>query len=147
MGNLWNKLKQQQKQRGAILGMNMVIVILCVVLFFGGVKMVQELVYVFSRPGAVSFMEMDIAAENYVPLVDLYHDDVVYGGFVGDRKQEYYGVAKYFEAASMYRAFSETGDVERAAREADKMNAAYEEMGSWNIAADSIREQLGLDKD
>ena len=27
----------------------------------------------------------------------------------------------------------------------EKMDAAYEEMGDWNIAADSIREKLGLE--
>mgnify|MGYP000617147013 FL=1 len=54
-------------------------------------------------------------------------------------------MARYFEAASMYKAFLQTGDTERAAREKEKMDAAYEEMGDWNIAADSIRERLGLD--
>ena len=45
----------------------------------------------------------------------------------------------------MYKAFLQTGDTERAAREKEKMDAAYEEMGDWNIAADSIREKLGVE--
>ena len=53
--------------------------------------------------------------------------------------------SRYFEAASMYKAFLQTGDTERAAKEKEKMDAAYEEMGDWNIAADSIREKLGLE--
>ena len=45
----------------------------------------------------------------------------------------------------IYKAFLQTGDTEHAAREKEKMDAAYEEMGDWNIAADSIREKLGVE--
>ena len=145
MENLWNKLKQTQKQRGALWIMNAVIVILCLVLFYGCAHMVQELRYAFARPTQTEYLENHVRNESYVYLVDSYHADEVYGGFVTRTKKECYGVAKYFEAASLYKAYMETGDTEHAAREKEKMDAAYEEMGSWNIAADSIREKLGLE--
>ena len=144
MENLWNKLKQSQKQQGALWIMNVVIVILCIVLFLGCIQMIGALRDAFSRPSRAKYMENLVRYENYAYLLSSYHEDEVYGGLVTGTKKECYGVAKYFEAASMYRAYLETGDTERAAREKEKMDAAYEEMGEWNIAADSIREKLGL---
>ena len=131
MVNLKSKLKQAQKQRGALLVMNLVIIALCLILFWGTIHMFRQLNDAFSRPAKTNWMEN--------------HEDMVYGGLLSGTKKECYGVARYFEAASMYKAFLQTGDTERAAREKEKMDAAYEEMGDWNIAADSIRERLGLD--
>ena len=45
----------------------------------------------------------------------------------------------------MYKAFLQTGDTEHAPREKEKMYSANEEMGDWNIAADSIRKKLGVE--
>lgn len=145
MANLKNKLKQTQKQSGALFVMNIVIVALCLILFGGTIYMFQQLKDAFSRPVRTQWMENNISSENYAYLVANYHQDEVYGGLLSQSKKECYGVARYFEAASMYRAYLEAGDTERAAREKEKMDAAYEEMGGWNIAADSIREKLGLE--
>ena len=135
MLNLKSKLKQAQKQRGALLVMNLVIIALCLILFWGTIHMFRQLNDAFSRPAKTNWMENNVQSENYAYLVVNYHEDMVYGGLLSG----------YFEAASMYKAFLQTGDTERAAREKEKMDAAYEEMGDWNIAADSIRERLGLD--
>ena len=145
MVNLKNKLKQTQKQSGALLIMNITIVVLCLVLFGGTIYMFRQLNDAFSRPVRTRWMENNLSSENYAYLLDNYHQDEVYGGLLSESKKECYGVAKYFEAASMYRAYLETGDTERAAIEKEKMDAAYEEMGGWNITADSIREKLGLE--
>ena len=139
------KLKQAQKQRGALLVMNLVIIALCLILFWGTIHMFRQLNDAFSRPAKTNWMENNVQSKNYACLVVNYHEDMVYGGLLSGTKKECYGVARYFEAASMYKAFLQTGDTERAAREKEKMDAAYEEMGDWNIAADSIRERLGLD--
>ena len=145
MVNLKSKLKQVQKQRGALLVMNLVIIALCLVLFWGTIHMFRQLNDAFSRPAKTNWMENKVQNENYAYLLVNYHEDMVYGGLLSGTKKECYGVAKYFEAASMYRAYLETGDTERAAGEKEKMDAAYEEMGDWNIAADSIREKLGVE--
>ena len=145
MVNLKNKLKQTQKQSGALLIMNIVIIALCLVLFGGTIYMFEQLHSAFSRPMKTDWLENNVRNENYAYLVSNYHEDNVYGGIVSGTKKECYGVAKYFEAASMYKAYLEVGDTERAAKEKEKMDAAYEEMGGWNIAADSIREQLRLE--
>ena len=51
-------------------------------------------------------------------------------------------MAKYYEAASFYKAFSTVGDTGRAAQEKQKMDAAYEEMGGWQIAKEAIDAEL-----
>ena len=145
MVNLKSKLKQVQKQRGALLVMNLVIIALCLVLFWGSIHMFRQLNDAFSRPAKTNWMENNVQNENYAYLLVNYHEDMVYGGLLSGTKKECYGVARYFEAASMYKAFLQTGDTEHAAREKEKMDAAYEEMGDWNIAADSIRKKLGVE--
>ena len=145
MVNLKSKLKQVQKQRGALLVMNLVIIALCLVLFWGTIHMFRQLNDAFSRPAKTNWMENKVQNENYAYLLVNYHEDMVYGGLLSGTKKECYGVARYFEAASMYKAFLQTGDTERAARGKEKMDAAYEEMGDWNIEADSIRKKLGVE--
>lgn len=145
MVNLKNKRKQIRKQSRALLIMNLVIIALCLALFGGIILMFQELQYAFARPAQTDWLESEVRNEDYAYLVANYHEDKQYGGILSGTRKECYGVAEYFEAAFMYQAFSEAGDTERAAREKEKMDVAYEEMGEWNIAADSIREQLGLD--
>ena len=145
MVNLKSKLKQVQKQRGALLVMNLVIIALCLVLFWGTIHMFRQLNDAFSRPAKTNWMENNVQNENYAYLLVNYHEDMVYGGLLSGTKKECYGVARYFEAASMYKAFLQTGDTEHPPREKEKMDAAYEEMGDWNIAADSIREKLGVE--
>lgn len=69
MVNLKSKLKQAQKQRGALLVMNLVIIALCLVLFGGTVHMFRELNYAFSRPAKTNWMENNVQSENYAYLV------------------------------------------------------------------------------
>ena len=45
----------------------------------------------------------------------------------------------------MNKEYLQKKKTKNAEREKEKMDAAYEEMGDWNIAADSIREKLGLE--
>lgn len=58
--------------------------------------------------------------------------------------KEYYGVAKYVEAVSYYKAFWESGDTVRAEQEKDKMDLALVEMGGWSILQDEIDGKLGI---
>ncbi len=119
MVNLKSKLKQAQKQRGALLVMNLVIIALCLILFWGTIHMFRQLNDAFSRPAKTNWMENNVQSENYAYLVVNYHEDMVYGGLLSGTKKECYGVARYFEAASMYKAFlqrSSRGDTNGAAR-------------------------------
>ena len=57
---------------------------------------------------------------------------------------EYYGVAKYFEAASYYKIYQESGDTVRANYQKEKMDAALEEMGDLSAEAERIKEKLDI---
>ena len=103
--------------------MNLVIIALCLILFWGTIHMFRQLNDAFSRPAKTNWMENNVQSENYAYLVVNYHEDMVYGGLLSGTKKECYGVARYFEAASMYKAFLQAEDTERAAREKEKINA------------------------
>lgn len=83
--------------------------------------------------------------ENYAYLLVNYHEDMVYGGLLSGTKKECYGVARYFEAASMYKGFFRPAIPNALPEKKKKWMQHTEEMGDWNIAADSIREKLGLE--
>ena len=73
MVNLKSKLKQVQKQRGALLVMNLVIIALCLVLFWGTIHMFRQLNDAFSRPAKTNWMENKVQNENYAYLLVNYH--------------------------------------------------------------------------
>ena len=77
MVNLKSKLKQVQKQRGALLVMNLVIIALCLVLFWGTIHMFRQLNDAFSRPAKTNWMENKVQNENYAYLLVNYHEDMV----------------------------------------------------------------------
>lgn len=52
--------------------------------------------------------------------------------------KEYYAAAQYFEAASYYKAFSETGDAARAEKYLQKMNETVGEMGEISFVKDNV---------
>ena len=86
MVNLKSKLKQAQKQRGALLVMNLVIIALCLILFWGTIHMFRQLNDAFSRPAKTNWMENNVQSENYAYLVVNYHEDMVYGGLLSGTK-------------------------------------------------------------
>ena len=96
MVNLKSKLKQAQKQRGALLVMNLVIIALCLILFWGTIHMFRQLNDAFSRPAKTNWMENNVQSENYAYLLVNYHEDMAYGGLLSGTKKECYGVARYF---------------------------------------------------
>lgn len=105
MVNLKSKLKQAQKQRGALLVMNLVIIALCLMLFWGTIHMFRQLNDAFSRPAKTNWMENNVQSENYAYLVVNYHEDMVYGGLLSGTKKECYGVARYLRRRPCIRHF------------------------------------------
>lgn len=124
--------------------MNAVIVLLCVVLLVAIALTVEESSYYFGIPNKADYFENYIYSEDYPVMVSSYYENIA-EGFEGNKElKEYYGVAKYFEAASYYKMYLEMGDSARAEQELAKMDAAYEEMGGWYIMQQDIHGKLGL---
>ena len=134
------------RQQGILLIMKGVIGALCIVLFASVGVMIENLHDAFYNRISENALRSRVEYGNYALLVDHYHQNVAAGAAGNADEKEYYGVAKYYEAASFYKAFSTAGDTERAAREKQKMDAAYEEMGGWQIAKEAIDAELGIDE-
>lgn len=127
-----------------IMALNIFMILLCLVLVIMCIVTAKE----FSS-GASWYADEDafyygIKDENYSYVVDAYHQNAVTKYADEKELQEYYGVAKYFEAASLYHAYDTVGNVEIAQRFKAKMDAAVAEMGSWVVAKDPIDKRLGL---
>jgi len=134
-----------KRQNVVILIMNIVIVVLCILLLFTGALMVEELKSAFTTYYNEGSMVYNIETGAFDYLVEQGHVVEAEEVKVSREAQEFFGVAKYFEAAFFYKAYEEVGDTERAARQKEKMEQAYEEMGSWNIVQKDIHETLGLE--
>jgi hypothetical protein len=142
------RLKNKQRigrQQGILLIMKGVIGALCIVLFASVGVMIENLHDAFSNRISENALRSRVEYGNYALLVDHYHQNAASGAAGNETEKEYYGVAKYYEAASFYKAFSTVGDTERATREKQKMDAAYEEMGGWQIAKEAIDAELGIE--
>lgn len=131
-------------QNITILVLNIVIVFLCVILVICGGLAVSGLHDAFSVVNTENSMYYRLDDGDFYRMVEGYHMNIQEGHEGSAEMQEYYGVAQYYEAASMYRAFLETGDTERAAREKEKMELARVEMGDWAMVEPEILKQLKI---
>ncbi len=107
--------------------------------------MIEEFYNAFTPTYSKNSFYYNITGEQYYNMVGAYHHNVQ-AEFEGDADmKEYYGVAKYFEAASLYRAFTVAGNTEQAAFFRQKMEQAEEEMGGWSITKEPINKQLEVE--
>ena len=138
-----NKIKLDGKNV-IILVMNAVIVILCFFTLLCGYMAVEGYRDAFSAPYSENSLYYQLEDGLFYRMVESHHYNTQEGHSGNLEMQEYYGVAKFYEAASMYKAFLVSGDQERAERELEKMELAREEMGEWNIVEPEILEQLKI---
>lgn len=82
--------------------------------------------------------------ESYADMVSMYHKNAAAGKENKKSLQEYYGVAKYFEAASSYKLYLEAGDAKKAEAWKKKMDEAYVQMGDFSFVSEKILSKLGL---
>ncbi len=81
---------------------------------------------------------------DYACLVENYHQNIVSGYADNKDLQEYYGAARYFEAASLYHAYDVAGNEEMKEKFRKKMEEAKAEMGCWAVAGEQMDKTLGL---
>ena len=137
-----NNQKRSKRQNIMLIGMNIVIGALCLILLGRVVSMIESVVYACGRSVNVRQLERDVRYDDFANLLGDYYTDMTTGARTNAEIKEYYGVAKYYEAMFWYKAYMETGDQERASEELKKAEEAYEEMGSWNLLAESIEKIL-----
>lgn len=143
MDKLINWIKEQAKQPKLLL-LDIIIAGLTVFLVFMVGYAVEEASYSFQYYDENSFY-WRLESGEYASMVTMYYTNVAEGKENVKELQEYYGVARYFEAASEYRMYTEA-DREDLAKEALKtMEEAYVQMGDFSIVREKIHSKLGME--
>ena len=126
--------------------LNIIIVILSFFFVMTAGVMIGETYHAFTPGYSADSFYYSITDERYYSMVGAYHSNTQ-GGFEADKDtKEYYGVAKYFEAASLYYAYQVAGNEEMAEFFSEKMKLAEEEMGGWAATKKPIRKYLGIEE-
>uniref|UniRef100_UPI0040576411 hypothetical protein n=1 Tax=Acetatifactor sp. TaxID=1872090 RepID=UPI0040576411 len=139
-----NKIKEQMSDAKTWV-LNGIIILLAIVMIASLWMLIEEFQYAFtSYYNTESSFVYAMEAEDYGRVVSMYHDNVQNG--YEDKKdlQEYYGVAKYYEAAFLYHMYAEVGDTIRADIQKSAMEEAALQMGDFAFLRSQIDEKLGL---
>ncbi len=126
--------------------LNALIVVMCFFFLLTAAMMVESCFDAYSQPYKNEDMfYYQVEEERYSYLINCYYRNT-FSGFEGNAdEQEYYGIAKYYEAAVLYRAYDVYGREEWADKFLERMEAAEEDMGGWDITREPIHEQLGIE--
>lgn len=126
--------------------LNIIIIVLSLVLFLMIFLVIAELHRAFNWERSTDSFGYYMSSEEYFQITPAYHTNIANGYEPDAETAEYYGVAKYFEAALIYNAYMETGNEEMAQVYKEKMQDAKPEMGGWDMAIPSIHKQLGIEE-
>lgn len=125
--------------------LNILIILLSFLFIITAGVMIEELHTVNSYTYSENSFYYNIEGERFFNMVGGYHQNTQ-AGFEGNKNmKEYYGVAEYYEAASLYKAYTVAGNTEWANHFKEKMNQAEVKMGGWSITKDAIHKQLGIE--
>ena len=81
-------------------------------------------------------------AEDYDLMLDYYYQNCGSDGKEDKKLQEYYDIAKYYEAAFYYKIHMDAGDVERAAKYQAIMDEISARVGEFAFALEDIDEKF-----
>lgn len=136
--------EQDKKTKGKIIFLNIAIVLLALILIPFLFLVLEELKY----SGRVQYKESTFAYRledgHYGSMVEYYHENVASHMEDEGNMEEYYAVARFYEAALYYKAFLNAGDETRSALYAEKMKEAQKELGSLTGFDKKILKQLEL---
>ena len=80
--------------------------------------------------------------EAFDSMVEMYYANELSGKKADASTEPYYGVAKYFEAASYYKMYQDAGDEIQMQKYYAQMKKAEEQMGNLNIVTSVIKGKL-----
>lgn len=124
--------------------LDIIIGILCVALvgaFAYTINMIYE-EYAYGYSYSEDSFYYRLEDENFGGMVEMYHANEAAGVKPTEDMQEYYGVAKYFEAASYYKLYEAEGDQTRMEYYGERMDDALQEMGELKFLEEKILEKL-----
>lgn len=144
---MWKKIiswLMEQRKNTKLLILDLIIGGLAVFLVIMAFSALDEMSYYHEAYEEDSFYYR-MQDESYAQMVSMYYSNVAAGEAEAEELQEYYGIAKYFEAAAHYKMYEEAGEAELAWTEAEKMEAAYTQMGDLALVKEKIDAQLGIE--
>lgn len=143
IGKFINWIKVQSKQPKLFV-LDVIIAGLTVFLMMMIGYAVEEMSYSYNVYDEDSFY-WRLESEAYSGMVSMYHMNVAAGKGEDRELKEYYGVAKYFEAAADYKMYVEAGEDELAQKAWEKMEEASAQMGDFSMVKEKIDAKLGLE--
>lgn len=140
-----NKFKLA-KQKSLEMALNVVIIFLVLILVIVTIvaaKSFKDAVYHHYDTSSFSY---DLGYKDYSGMVYKYYQNKV-ADYQGNREiQEYYGVARFYEAATIYKAYATMEDSANMTFFKNKMKLAEAEMGDWIILKDDIMKELEIEE-
>ncbi len=137
-------MRTKKKRSPVILILDVVIGVLCVITVSVGAFAVASFREDWSfRFDADSFYYR-LQDESYGTLVGMYYMNEAAGVEADEDMLQYYGVAKYFEAASYYKAYENVEDTKEMKKYQTKMKEAKSQMGELQFVSEKVDEELGI---
>lgn len=125
--------------------LNIVIIILSLFLVINAGGMISEMRNAYDWSRSTEYMGFRIEQEEYHELVKTYYYNTMSGYKSTEEEEEYYGVARYYDVAVVYKAYLTAGKEQMAQKYREKMQEAETMMGGWIIAKEGIHRQLGIE--
>ncbi len=138
-------MKNKEKANVVKWILNIIIIVLSFFFFVTVCATLSELNDAFGYNYDADSFYYKLQSENYRDMVQARYHNIMNGHNGNATLKEYYGVAEYYEMASLYKAYTVAGNEEMATHFQNKMQEAEKRMGDWNITKDSIHKQLGIE--
>lgn len=124
--------------------LDIVIGILCIALVGAGAFAVSMWQESFGWEYDADSFYYRLSDGDYGAMVEMYYLNEAYNVEPDEELNMYYGAARYFEAASWYKAYSEAGDDARAVAYRLTMDEAEAQMGALSMVAGDICKALNI---
>lgn len=122
------------------------IIILSITLVYWSAQLIYEVKsYDYDTTTDVYTLSYCIQNKDYAQLVKLMYQNETEELEADEELQEYYAVARYFEAASMYKAYVDAGEKEKVNQKLLIMNEQEKLTGELQFVIENINEKLKID--
>lgn len=139
-----NQKAQNTAKNPKVVICDLIIGVLAVVIVIMVLAISSEVVVSWDGGYSENSLYYNMRDGRYANMVEMVRYNEACGVKETDALAEYYGVAHYYEAASLYKAYLELGDTEQADAYKAAMEEAQEEMGAYAPEVSAIKEQLGF---
>lgn len=141
-------MKDSRKERRfdiKLIVLNIVIIIMAFLLMLSVGYLIEEIHYVVSdyMYDEYSFVYA-LEDEDYGRIVYMYNENYQNDYADESKLQEYYGIAKYYEAAFDFKVYEDLGEAGKAQEKQHLMDEAQLQMGELAFVADRIDERMGI---